>query len=367
MRPASRVLGNTGLLLGSIAVAFIAIEAGYRIVDPHPLFPAHLVNSNDPGNHTRFDPDLGWAGVPGGSGQLVTENASVSLRNNDQGFRDLEHSDSGEPAIVFLGDSFTWGFEVEFEEMFVNLMRVSLADYELYNLAHNGYGTDQSMLTLRNWRHAGDLRAVVLVFYENDIADNNARKRYWQRKPHFVIREGELVLSGVPIPLSAWEKARRERPQPPAASPSPWAWLRHSHFLNDLAFRSSQLFGEDPTGRAFREKTAEYAMNADLSVTLRLLALLRDEVTQRGAQLYVVFIPNKIEVEQLGPGPWYQERLESQLAKLGIPSLDLSPVLRDTRLRTYHRRGGHWNRRGHLVAAEAIAGYLLRELPAQHD
>jgi hypothetical protein len=367
VKPASGALENAALLLGSFAVVFFAMEAGYRIIDPHPLIPAHQVNSSDPGNHTRFDADLGWAGVPGGSGQLVTENASVSLQNNSHGFRDVEHSASDKPAIVFLGDSFTWGFEVEFDEMFVNLMRESLPDYELYNLAHIGYGTDQSMLTLRGWRYAGDLRAVVLVFYENDIADNNSRKRYWKRKPRFVIREDELVLDGVPIPASAWEKARQERPKPPAASPSPWPWLRHSHLLNDLAFRSSQLFGEDPAGQAFREGAAEHAVKADHSVTLRLLALLRDEVTRRGAQFHVVFIPNKIEVELKGPGPWYQERLELPLAKQGIPTLDLSPALRDTRLRTYHRRGGHWNRRGHLVAAETIAEYLSRELPAQKN
>ena len=118
---------------------------------------------------------LGWSGVPSGIAPFVTPNSKTLLKNNRFGFRDIEHTeDSGKEAIVFLGDSFTGGYEVNFNEMFVNILRPKLPHYEIFNLSHRGHGTDQQLLTFKHWRYDGPIKLVVLMFSENDFRDNYA-------------------------------------------------------------------------------------------------------------------------------------------------------------------------------------------------
>ncbi len=140
----SKIGQNIALLFGTLIFCFVVIEIGYRLLDPFPHFSHSERNDVEHGNLSMYDATLGWKGVPGGKAQFVTKNNSVWLANNRQGFRDIEHDHLTEkkPAIVFLGDSFTWGHEVEFEEMFVNRLRDRFSNYEIFNLAHRGYGTD---------------------------------------------------------------------------------------------------------------------------------------------------------------------------------------------------------------------------------
>ncbi len=169
------------LVLGAVSLALVLAELGYRIFDPFPYFSPWEINKNQHGNLTEYHPRLGWSGVPGGSARFTTENASVSLQHNASGFRDIEVEERspGKPAIVFLGDSFTWGYEVEFDEMFVSLLRERRKDFEFFNLAHRGYGTDQALMTFRGWQSERKLHRVVLMFSENDVADNNSD---WRNK-----------------------------------------------------------------------------------------------------------------------------------------------------------------------------------------
>jgi len=126
------------------------------------------------------------------------------VQHNRLGHRDIEpeRRSAGKPAVVFLGDSFTWGYEVTLEEMFVNRLRGRISTLALFNLAHPGYGTDQSLLTFRHWRDERPLRLVVLMFGENDHLDNNNHIRYGRPKPKFEIVDHRLVLGNVPVPFS---------------------------------------------------------------------------------------------------------------------------------------------------------------------
>jgi len=200
----------------------LALEVLYRVLDPFPYFTEEKINSTEYGNLTTFDETLGWKGVANGMGEFVTQNNRVRLTHNRQGNRDVEHEDvsTKKPAIVFLGDSFTWGHEVEFDEMFVNRLRDRLPAYEIFNLAQRGYGTDQELISFRNWADSRQLRLVALVFCENDIEDNNSEFRYDKPKPRYRLKNDALVLTGVPLPrVEAWTNPR-------PGKDAPESWLR---------------------------------------------------------------------------------------------------------------------------------------------
>jgi hypothetical protein len=199
--------------LGSLVFCFVLVESGYRVFDPFPFFSPDEINRTEHGNLSGYDWILGWKGVPGET-KFTTENNSIRLAHNADGFRDIEHKNSGDhkPTLVFLGDSFTWGYEVEFGEMFVNRLRNVFEDHEIFNLAHRGYGTDQSLLAFTRWGNDRPVKLAVLIFTENDIEDNNSRVRYLKPKPQYELFEDRLVLTGVPVPrVRNWTRPRRPR------------------------------------------------------------------------------------------------------------------------------------------------------------
>ena len=344
-----------GLAGASLAVSLLLMEIGYRLLDPFEYIDPSEINHSEHGGVYEYDAVLGWRGAPGAEAALVTANRRVGVRHNRQGFRDVEHPLAARrPLLVFLGDSFAWGFEVEADEMLVTRVRRALPDFEVVNLAHRGYGTDQALLAFESWAPIGALRLVVLVFSENDVIENNARFAYGSHKPRFEVQGGELVAPG-PVPrVDAWDR----RDPPPPAPPAPgWRrWILRSHLASEIAFRIET--GGQPVDHPALFQS--YAPD-DLERTRALLARLRERARERGGRLVVAFVPSKLEVEDFDGYEPYQAVVAALCAELGIASLDPADALEATRWRTYHRLGMHWNATGHRVAADALLAWLARE------
>ena len=231
---------NIALLFGSLTLCFVVIEVGYRIIDPFPYFGDSELTQSERGTLSEYDPVLGWKGVPDAEARLVTHNCNVGLSHNKHGFRDIEHdySKNEKPAIVFLGDSFTWGYEVEFEEMFVNRLRLMLPDYEIFNLAHRASGTDQQFLTFQQRDYHGPLELVVLVFCGNDIIENNHSEFCGKPKPKYEIVNDDLVLTGVPVPRTDRRDNNQAKRRKRRSSREKIAgFVFSSHFLHDVWIR----------------------------------------------------------------------------------------------------------------------------------
>lgn len=350
---------NIALLFGSLLFCFLVFEIGYRVLDPFPFFSRSEINQTEYGNLSTYDETLGWKGVPRGKAELVTTNNRVWLAHNKYGFRDIEHDNwtDKRPVVAFLGDSFTWGFEVEFEEMFVNRLREMLPSYQIFNLAHRGYGTDQELLTFKRWRDKRTFKLVILMFSENDVEDNNSMFQSHKPKPKYQLVENELVLVGVPVPKrEKWTRPRRVKRAPD----SWWTTLKEnllrSHFLHDVYFRYEQFnWTSETNGMRIGE-----AEKPDLILTSRILEEFRTEAEGSGAKLVVCFVPSKRQIEQLDDSLPYQIEIAHLCQQLGLEYLDLAPNFKNTWYRTYYRRGMHWNSCGHKLAAEALYDYLTR-------
>jgi len=344
---------NTGLVCFSLLLCLIAIEIGYRVLDPFPYISQNESNHSEYGNLSEYDPLLGWRGVPSAQAEFITINSKTWLKNNSLGFRDIEHSpaDKKKPAIVFLGDSFTWGYEVNAQEMFVNRLRSMLSQYELYNLSHRGYGTDQELLTFVNWKHSGPISRVILMMSENDVEDNNSDEGSGKPKPTFHLANNQLTLTGVPVPmLRSWAI-----PPLPEKFTETWKsrgmeFLLKSHLIHDMAYRFFLNRQNDSPDSPLPPLPA----GTDLTLTYHLLKELKNEVDGRKAELIVFFIPSKREIDKLDNAPPYQTAIMEICTKLGIRHHDLAPEFKNGLLRTYFRHGMHWNPRGNKLAAQEI-------------
>lgn len=358
------IVQNITLLFGSLIFSFIVIELGFRALDPTPFFSDSEINNTEHGNLSMHDDTLGWKGVPNAKTEFVTRNNRVRLAHNRHGFRDIEHDDlsDAKPAIVFLGDSFTWGYEVEFDEMFVNQLRERFPAYQIFNLAHRGYGTDQEFLTFRQWGDKRALALLVLMFSENDVGDNNSSFNYGKPKPEYQLHDDKLILTGVPVPRDeSWMVAPDREVSADSGKASVKDWIYHSHFINNMRIRY-KLFRERRRLEATQDNTQGQKSEPDYTLTSRIIEELRNEIARRGSRLIVVFIPSEGEIEGLDDALPYQIAIAGLCDTLGIEHFDLAPALKKAFSRTYYRQGMHWNAHGHEVVAEALYGYLEEEL-----
>jgi hypothetical protein len=188
----------TALLLSSL-LALILAEMTLRLVFPssfHQDDPARVLMY-------QYDPELGWFPKPNVYGRFSAIR-TITLTNNSQGFREREPRPDSRPGIMFLGDSFTWGFDVTDSERFTNLLQAKHPEWNISNCGICGYGTDQEFLLLKRYFDRFKPRLVFLIFCaDNDDEDNSSNIQpggYY--KPYYTAKDGRLTLHGIPVPRS---------------------------------------------------------------------------------------------------------------------------------------------------------------------
>jgi len=194
-----RWYANIILVIVSLVVAIGISEWSLR-----HFYSEHLQIYSDERNLLyRYDKELGWFPLEQSS-KTVTAKQTIKVDHNSRGFRDKEHLSRNKPGIIFLGDSFVWGFDVNASERFTDKLSVRLPDWNVYNLGVSGYGTDQELLLLMQQFDFYKPRIVFLMFCNlNDEMDNATNVRYrGYYKPYFVAQDQQLVLKGIPVPKS---------------------------------------------------------------------------------------------------------------------------------------------------------------------
>jgi hypothetical protein len=300
------------LLLASTLLSLVLAEIGLRL-----FWTSDFPQIQDEKNLMyRYDEGLGWFPIPSSQRTIKTPTRTFSAVHNRQGFRDHEFTASNKPGILFLGDSFVWGYDVEAAERFTDKLQARHPEWAVFNFGVSGYGTDQEFLLLKRLFEQYKPRVVFLVFCtENDPGDNrhNVRNQGYF-KPYFVTNEHGLELRGVPVP-------RSERS---LYSGHPWLFRPYLMRLLARAWcklrRPPRLLNQDPTGA--------------------ILAALNQYVRDKGARFAVGLTEPQPEIEAL-------------LTRSEIPYVELSTNLR------YPAQGEHWTPEGHSVVCQRIEQFLL--------
>ena len=148
----------------------------------------------------RHDDLLGHVPNPGFSGPGVGRSYHTI---DAEGFRSCGESaassESGDRAILTVGDSYTYGDEVRDEETWpAQLQR--LTGRRVLNAGVTGYGFDQMVLRAEHYVATHRPALLILGFIADDIRRVEMRRMWWRDKPWFVVEGEELVLKGVPVP-----------------------------------------------------------------------------------------------------------------------------------------------------------------------
>src|SRR6516225_2547914 len=313
-----------GLLLRGLLVVSLIIVA--------TLFAAELLLrgidvsgpiSSELGEGFQFDPELGWVPTPNAATQQTSGNRTISVRHNGLGLRERELGDIAPDRFLFLGDSFTYGYDAEAGERFSDLLQKALPQYGMVNAGVSGYGTDQQFLLMKRLWNEVNPKYVVLTFcVDNDRDDNTSSYRYRKyHKPYFV-----------PTPSGEWQVRGYPLPRPTRDDVTGSAWLEHfalARFAIDTyrALRNREIIVPDRTED--------------------LIGIMRRTAEARGARLVVGL-------------QRHEPRLETYLQAQKIPytTFDEAPG--------YPVAGWHWTPEGNAVVAKKYLA-LFAEIGVPSD
>ena len=106
--------------------------------------------------------------------------------------------------IVFLGDSFTYGLSVEYENSFPGIIEKNIDNYNYYNLGVPSYGIQKYFYTLNEFLKNNKVAKIFLILDFTDVFD--ASQRWIQLD---AIRTPVLISKKTTSEISNWKKFKR--------------------------------------------------------------------------------------------------------------------------------------------------------------
>src|SRR5262249_14136512 len=128
---------------------------------------------------SQYDPDLTYTLRPG---RCTFENLEfrTDVRVNRLGLRDEEDALS-RPDVIVLGDSHAMGWGVEHDETFSHVLAEKTA-LRVLDAGISSYGTVREMRLLDRL-DVSQLRALVIQYSDNDLAENRSFRDHGNRLP----------------------------------------------------------------------------------------------------------------------------------------------------------------------------------------
>lgn len=356
MRPARATSRAAALVLG-VALGLAGVELALRALglprfhsakrSPSQfVFLPELVAKGDPfyvntpSTELVFHYDSDPRGYFGPEGVVVH-------RTNEHGFRGPAFGDKreGVPRIAFLGDSFTFGEGVRFEDTFPEVTARALGaalgrEVEAYNFGVGGHNTTQSLQVYQRIARSARADTVVLGYVLNDA-----------EPPLYE------VVAGRATPLRRPREESVEEGLDDARPPDRWPW--HLHL--------AQLLWKRRAAAARTERTTEHYRalfgpgSAGWEESRRALTELCREVRADGARAWVVVFPILVDLGPDYPFRHAHELVATAAREAGAEVLDLLPAVagRDATELWVHPTDQHPNEIADRIFGEALARALL--------
>jgi hypothetical protein len=381
---------NLILLLGSCVVAFAVAEVALRIVRPVSTVVY------------RLDADLGYRLEANQETRAVSQDYDAVIRTNSAGFHDVEHAlakPSDVYRIVVLGDSFVEALQLGTEDGFTQQLERRVQAWtsgkrvEVINLGISGTGPAQyyRMLELQGLKYQPDLVIMALV-PDSDFRDSYQPLGGAISKPYYRIEE-DNSLRLIPPRVSDQTASVRFLLQKSAflqivrkavASLPVEGWLGQVGLLapfGGVKVQDSPL--TLPPDWFVYVAEPPVSWQEAYRVTLRMVEEAANLANRHQARFLVMTIGSTATIEDrwgeaLAPYPdagrvrWEFDRPERAIAALGERvGFDVISLVEPFR-QSYavHRAShswahdGHWNARGHRLAAEVVDAALRARGPS---
>lgn len=340
-----------------LAIAEMGIRITYWIDDkPMPIADISLNNEREWAKaHIRegkailstditYDPDTGWKNAPNLN--------KPGEQTNSEGMRTRKefskHPVPGRKRLIFVGDSYTYGFLVKDDEAFATVLANEyLPGWDVLNMAVNGMGTDQQLVTYL--KHGREYRpdVVILGFYVRDYHRNLLSFRGYA-KPVYKIEQQKLQLhtSHIMPPEQLYEEY--------ASGKRTFGKWYDSYLINSIAYainkRKQRMIDSSAKGWQILE---------------RIMEQFKKSVLESGATPIWMTIPSRdILEEEESQYKILQDLIETKCEEIAMLCLRLDDALRQSQANsggTIYRpksEGGHFSVYGNKVVARTLYQYL---------
>lgn len=353
---------NLLLALFSCLFTLILMEVALQIIYPDkpPVVEEEKSNwANVPEKiWTEYHPQLGWYHQSNKEVHLKKRGVDATVHTNSVGFRGLREYTLNKPEnlrrVMVLGDSFTFGFGVEDDEVFTARLESKFNDLEVLNLGVPGYGLDQMLVAYREIGKRYETDDVVIAIFPDDFwRATRAFADSGHAKPYFTIQpDGKLLLNNVPVPQQYELKVNQF---PDIVHYSKWQKFLRKSILYRKTAKGLKRLGKN-IGLVDPSTELEWVLGK------AILDELVSEIKARDQNPILMIVP---------PDRWANSDRKTSLRKSllryadrkQLPMLDLTPVfqqkVRESDLQSYYIEGdGHWTPLGHQLAADKLEEVL---------
>lgn len=366
----------------------------------------------------REDPEIGLRCRPNFTGRMKTTEYDVEVKINSSGYRDYERSIEPDAyKIMAIGDSFTFGCWVDFQDAYVtvleNLLNTELnrGSFQVVKMGGLASGSVQQYNLLKSELSKVKPDLVLIGFF----VGNDFRDVMVGLSPYNVI---DGTVSWKPEVLKKWEgydvvrdQGFQDQPQTPSNSvqlQSPIrSYLRvNSHLYQYLGklkylfltqfFRASPPSGKKASSpsiimsifwyESFYLKHYPKQMEIGVQQTLNSLENIKALCTSQNIDFLLVLIPVSTQIEQKRWDTLWnaiqgyypnlslrdidrekpQKILTSWAEKHQVRVLDLLPKFKqyaeDTGKPLYYSIDPHWNTEGHYLGGKYIYEYIKTQI-----
>ena len=356
--------------LVSIALGLAILEGGLRLLGRGP----------DPTPLVEFDPQTGWSKRADFKVTRSSPEYRATIETNALGLRDDPMASPAKPAGIYrvlaIGDSFTQGFSVEREDLFVDLLeerwQAEGRAVEVVNAGTEAWDTAQQAAWLEQNIAEYEPDLVLLFPYENDL--------YWNSQ--------EVYFSAGGVRSKPKYSASGERVNPTLTDLSDRTWIQDWALTQwlyepDMSAAPAHAFTPSGAGRAIERELGPLLdspptwMNEVRQHTVGALRAVRSAAESVGAEVAVFPIPSaalfdedwigRYERRGLAGTRWSADRpvdtfLETAKTA-GLEAIDTRPGLRAAAEAAegpiyFQKTDWHFNPAGNRAFAEIVYGTL---------
>ncbi len=304
----------------------------------------------------NFDPRFvhdeyaGWKNAPNVN---TLDPYGNRIRTNSQGMRNDENfaeDKAGSKRLLIIGDSYSFGHGVSNEETYAHVLNNRyMPDWQVMNLAVSATGTDQQYLMYAHYGERFSPDIVLLGFYLRDFNRNTFSFRDYAKPLYIPNEDGSLSLTHSPVlsPQALIAQYRNGQRQIGGWHYS-YAWA---------------AFGKHISTAVKRNRSPGSLPRRTLSGIMQLL--VQRARSNGTTPVWVNFPVRQITDNSDNKYDEVAEFAMSEASRLGMPALDLQPVLLDYLQQHPHAKlwrprdiGGHLSALGNKVAAQAIYTFL---------